>query len=120
MVSGKDCTISDAALFIMGGVLQHKLTLQPGEEKQIQMVFGVSESIEEARDIRKHFADAENVEQAFQQAVAHNMGKYASLSAHTPDDKINHIMNYWLKSRSTAASSVRRVSGITCRSQSLC
>lgn len=97
VVSGKDCTNSDAALFIVGGVLQHKITLQPGEEKRIQMVFGVSENIEEARDIRKHFADAENVEQAFRQAVAHNMDKYASLSAHTPDDKINHIMNYWLK-----------------------
>ena len=29
VVRGKDCTNSDAALFILGGVLQHKILLKP-------------------------------------------------------------------------------------------
>ena len=42
VVQGKDCTNSEASLFILGGVLQHKITLMPGEEKEIQVVFGIS------------------------------------------------------------------------------
>ena len=49
VVNGGDCTNSEAALFILGGVLQHKFILQPGETKEIRMVFGVSESLDEAR-----------------------------------------------------------------------
>ena len=97
VASGRDCTNSDAALFIVGGVLQHKITLQPGESKQIQMVFGVSEDIEEARKISRQLTENETVEAAFRETVAHNMNKYASLSAKTPDEKINNIMNHWLK-----------------------
>jgi len=97
VMSGRDCTNSDAALFIVGGVLQHKITLQPGEEKVIQIVFGVSESLEEAAQVRKSFSDRETVEAAFHRAVSYNLEKYASLSARTPDDKINSIMNLWLK-----------------------
>lgn len=97
VMSGQDCTNSDAALFIVGGVLQHKITLRPGEGKTVQFVFGVSESLEEARRVCKSFSDRETVEAAFHHAVSYNLGKYASLSAKTPDDKINSIMNLWLK-----------------------
>lgn len=97
IMSGKNCSCSDAALFIVGGVLQHKITLQPGETREIQMVFGVSESLEEARQVSGRFSEKETVETAFRETVAHNLKKYESLSARTPDEKINCIMNYWLK-----------------------
>lgn len=97
VMSGKDCTNSDAALFIVGGVLQHKITLQPGESRKIQMVFGVGEDLAEARSVAAAFRDPDIVEKAFHDTVAYNLEKYASLSAKTPDEKINHIMNFWLK-----------------------
>lgn len=97
IMSGKNCSCSDAALFIVGGVLQHKITLQPGETREIQMVFGVSESLEEARQVSGRFSEKETVETAFRETVTHNLKKYESLSARTPDEKINCIMNYWLK-----------------------
>lgn len=97
VMNGQDCTNSDAALFIVGGVLQHKITLQPGQKKQIRMVFGVSESIEEARSVQQTICDEQVVEDAFRKAVSYNLGKYASLYAKTPDEKINNIMNLWLK-----------------------
>lgn len=34
VVGGRDCTNSEAALFILGGVLQHRITLQAGESKK--------------------------------------------------------------------------------------
>lgn len=97
VVSGGDCTNSVAALFVLGGVLQHKITLQPGEDKEIDLVFGVSESLEEARDISRTFADPERVWEEYERAQKYNLGKYDSLSVKTPDAKINHIMNQWLK-----------------------
>lgn len=97
VVKGMDCTNSLAALFIMGGVLQHKIMLQPGEEKEIHYVFGVSESLEEARTVEDTYRDSAAVEQEFARAQKYNYGKYGSLSVKTPDEKMNNIMNHWLK-----------------------
>lgn len=97
VISGGDCMNSEAALFVLGGVLQHKITLQPGETKEIEITFGVSESIEEAREVSGYYADPANVCEAYERAQAYNLGKYESLSVKTPDAKINHIMNQWLK-----------------------
>ena len=97
VVSGADCTNSSAALFILGGVLQHKITVQPGEEKKINLVFGVSESVEEAREVSRKYTVSETIEKEYEYAVEYNRQKYASLSIQTPDEKINNIMNQWLK-----------------------
>lgn len=97
VVKGLNCTNSLAALFIMGGVLQHKIELKPGEEKEIQYVFGVSESLEEARTVSNTYSDPETVEQELTLTQEYNYGKYNSLSVKTPDEKINNIMNNWLK-----------------------
>ena len=97
VVKGMDCTNSEAALFILGAVLQHKITLQPGEMKGISFVFGVSESLDEARQAAKRYADEETLEREYLNAQNYNLAKYSSISVSTPDQKINHIMNNWLK-----------------------
>lgn len=97
VVKGRDCTNSEAALFILGGVLQHKFTLQPGECREIRLVFGVSASREEACQVSARYGDMQNAETAFREAQRYNYGKYSSLSARTPDGKINAVMNNWLK-----------------------
>lgn len=97
VVQGRDCTDSEAALFILGGVLQHKIVLKPGEEKEIRVIFGISRSREEAQRTMETYADRENTEQEFQEAEAYNFEKIRSLSVKTPDKKINHIMNNWVK-----------------------
>lgn len=97
VTEGMDCTNSAGALFILGGVLQHKFTLAPGEERRLTLVLGVSESMEEARAVRAQYADPCAAEEELEQTVAYNLGKYASLSVRTPDEKINSVMNWWLK-----------------------
>lgn len=100
VTEGRDCTNSEAALFILGGVLQHKILLKPGETKTINFVFGISQSCEEARKIMKKYGDSENVEREFQSALTYNYEKISSLSVKTPDKKINYIMNNWVKKQS--------------------
>lgn len=97
VVDGLDCTNSSTALLILGGVLQHKITLKAGEAKEICFVFGVSESLEEAREVSKKYTDLKTTEKEFCTTQEYNLKKYASLSIKTPDEKINHIMNLWLK-----------------------
>lgn len=97
LMKGLDCTNSEAALFILGGVLQHKFTLEPGEEKEIHLVFGISESLAEARKVSAGIQDFQAVEQSFEEAQEYNYRKIQSLSVQTPDEKINHMMNNWVK-----------------------
>jgi len=97
IVNGQDCTNSLSALFILGGVLQNKFTLSPGQEIELNFVFGVSESLEEAQEIAAKYCDKDSVEQAFKQTVIQYMNKYSNLSVNTPDERINMIMNNWLR-----------------------
>lgn len=97
VVKGKDCSNSEGALFILGGVLQHKIVLQPGQEKEIHFVFGISESLEEARSISAKYADSNIVELELQKVYDDHNRKYSGLSVRTPDEKINYIMNSWVK-----------------------
>ena len=97
VVSGRDCTNSDAALFILGGVLQHKIDLAPGEDRQIQVVLGLTRSCEEAVGVMETFRDPAGVEASFRQTVDHNLGKYRNLTVQAPDAKIGHMMNWWVK-----------------------
>lgn len=97
LLSGENCSDSDGALFIPGAVLQHKLTLLPGERREIRMVFGVAESLEEARQNAAHYTDESVQTEALQRAEARYRAKYAGLSVRTPEDKLNTIMNAWVK-----------------------
>ncbi len=97
VVKGLDCTNSEAALFILGGVLQHKLTLEAGETKEIHLVFGISESLENARKSAESIRNFRAVERAFTEVQEYNYRKIHSLFVQTPDEKINHIMNNWVK-----------------------
>ena len=97
VMEGRDCTNSEASLFILGGVLQHKITLQPGEEKEIHLMFGISSSRQEARENASVILDGRTIEEEFQRTQDYFYQKYSSLSIRTPDEKINHIMNNWVK-----------------------
>ena len=97
ITEGLDCTGSDGALFIPGAVLQHKLILDPGQEKEIRILFGTSESLTEARENSRRYLSHDAAETALRKAEAHYAGKYDGLSVRTPDERINLMMNSWLK-----------------------
>ena len=97
LLSDENCTNSDGALFIPGAVLQHKLTLLPGERREIRLVFGIAKSMEEAQQASALYMASETQSDALKKAEAHYREKYAALSVNTPDEKINRIMNLWLK-----------------------
>lgn len=97
VVSGGDCTNSTATNFILGGVLQHKLVLEPGEERTIHIVLGVSESLEEACGVSRQVFSPGKVEELLAETERFQQKKYGTMWMNTPDGKINSIMNSWLK-----------------------
>lgn len=97
VMQGGDCTNSEASLFILGGVLQHKFTLQPGEEKEFHVLFGISSSCPEAAKTVRRYTEKGTVEEEFRKAQDYSYRKISSLTVHTPDEKINRIMNNWVK-----------------------
>ncbi len=96
VAEGRDCSNSSGALFILGGVLQHKLTLAPGESRTLHFAFGVSESLKEAREVGDSLTD-DAVEAALAGAWAELRARYGSLTLSTPDGRINALMSGWVK-----------------------
>ncbi|MCM1123646.1 MAG: cellobiose phosphorylase [Eubacterium sp.] len=97
VAEGKDCTGSEAALFIPGGVLQHKLTLEAGEEKEIYMVFGVCESREEAAEVVNRYVGKDAFQKEYQRTKDAVLEKYNALSLRIPDEKLGVQLNSWIK-----------------------
>ncbi len=97
LLNGENCSNSDGALFIPGAVLQHKLSLLPGERREIRLVFGAAESLEDAQSAAAKYTAEDAQSAALKKAEAAYREKYAALSVQTPDEKLNRIMNLWLK-----------------------
>ena len=96
LFSGENCSNSSGALFIPGAVLQHKLTLLPGERKEIRLVYGVAESRQEAIACARRYTGLEQ-ETALRRTGARDLGKYAPLSAVTPDKQLDQLFSTWIK-----------------------
>ncbi|MCM1049226.1 MAG: cellobiose phosphorylase [Clostridiales bacterium] len=97
VAEGLDCTGSEAALFIPGGVLQYRLTLEPGEEKEIYLAFGVCESKEEAYETVGRYINKEAFDKEYQRTKDAVLQKYNALSLHIPDEKLGVQLNSWIK-----------------------
>ncbi|KQY94390.1 cellobiose phosphorylase [Paenibacillus sp. Root52] len=97
VVKGRDCTNSLTTLANLGGVLQNKLVLAPGEEKELYYVLGVSESLEEAVQTAEVYSTGDRITRALLETQEYQKSKYASLQIKTPDEKLNVIMNEWVK-----------------------
>lgn len=95
VAQGMDCTNSCAALFVLGGALQHKFILAPGESKTVQFALGTCESIDRARETVKMLRDDALIEAALKAKQAADRAKYTALSMRCPNARIERIMNQW-------------------------
>lgn len=97
ILKGRDLTNSVRTCYSMGGVLQNKIELLPGEEKILHFVYGISESLEGAVGVAQGLFSGDGVEKKLMETIEHQQSEYQNLSVKTPDEKINNIMNNWLK-----------------------
>ncbi len=97
LLSGDDCTNSRHTCYDTGGVLQNKITLEPGDTKTIHVIYGLSESIRQAQQLVSEKLKPDIIEKSFINTIDHYLLKYASLKCNTPDERINQLMNNWVK-----------------------
>lgn len=97
LLAGRDCTNSRRSCYDLGGVLQNKIELAPGQEKTLHYIFGLAESLDDAVRTTAGYFSADTVEKTFAGTGQKIFDMYSSLSVKTPDEKINNLMNNWLK-----------------------
>ncbi len=97
LLSGKDCSNTRRSCYDIGGVLQNKVSLEPGETREINIVYGLADSVEHAHQILKNLFQKGEIERLFTGTIDESIKKYASLSCHTPNERLNQLMNNWGK-----------------------
>lgn len=76
------------------GVLQKKLTLEPGEE--VRLVFMLGEGNREAAvPVREKYSDLREVDRAAQKLAAWWEEKFSRLQVHTPSQDMDTMLNTW-------------------------
>jgi cellobiose phosphorylase len=77
------------------GVLCHEIRLDPGEEKEIIYILGVSEAAEQIAPLVAHYAQVENVRAAFTDQKAEWDMYLSKFQVETPDARMNAMLNVW-------------------------
>ncbi len=77
-------------------VLQSKLELAPGEEREVILLLGQTVEVEEARALTRRFGRIENVLTSFKQVLASWEKILGTIEIKTPDAAMNLLVNRWL------------------------
>jgi len=97
LLEGADCTGSARSCYDVGAVIQNKIALGPGSRRVIHFIYGLSESLNEAIKTTGEYFSGNTIEKTFNATSKAIFEKYSSLSVTTPDERINYVMNNWLK-----------------------
>ncbi len=79
------------------GVLHNKITLKPGQEKEITFILGQTVGQKDAERIIAKFKDKKNVEAAYAEMLLFWEERLAPIKIETPDKDFDNIMNNWIK-----------------------
>ncbi len=77
------------------GVLCHDIRLNPGEEKEIIYILGVTEEPKQVPALIARFKRAENVREAFSILKADWQAYLGKFQVETPDAEMNAMLNVW-------------------------
>ena len=82
---------SDATI----GVTQFKLELDPGRSEKINMVVGVSDSVEDMKPLKEKYLTSMDAE--FEKLKTYHNSFIANNRFNTPDEHLNRMLNVWMK-----------------------
>ena len=76
--------------------MQRRIDLAPGEEREIVVLLGQTDRVEEAQAIVRRFEKMESVRAAFNQVTGHWEETLGLIQVKTPDSSMNLMLNRWL------------------------
>jgi cellobiose phosphorylase len=78
-------------------VLQNKITLKPGETKELQFILGQTAGQKDAERIIKKFKGKNAASKALEYTIAHWAEALAPIKVETPDKDFDVLVNNWVK-----------------------
>lgn len=94
IIEGK-CRSSIGSSDATVGVTQFKLELQPGQSETINMILGISDSVEEMEPLKEKYLA--NMDKAFEELKSYHNDFVANNRFNTPDEHLNRMLNVWMK-----------------------
>ncbi len=79
------------------GVLQHRLTLKPGQEKEFVFILGQAVGQKEAERMISKFKNQKTVNKALAETKKFWADRISPVTLETPDKDFNNLMNTWIK-----------------------
>ncbi len=77
------------------GALQVRLTLQPGESREILVMLGIGDAEQVGQPTVREFGSLERAGQEFSRLKENWHSKLQALTVHTPDPQFDSMMNTW-------------------------
>ncbi len=77
------------------GMLCHDIHLDPGEEKEIIYILGVTEKPATISDIVAWYGNSSNAQRAYSELKSDWQAYLSKLQVHTPDAEMNAMLNVW-------------------------
>lgn len=99
VMEGRDCTNSSniSDWVTNTAILQNKIELQPGETKEVLYCTGFCSSLDDAKNSVARAFQKNFFEDTTTRAECHWEDIIAHCSIETPDEKVNNLMNVWVK-----------------------
>lgn len=116
-IRGERLSNSLAACEQMVGALQHELVLAPGETAVTHVLIGAADTAETAAGIVRTLFAGDRIEKDYQTLLARKKRVSREIWVSTPDEKVNHFVNYWLKQQVQLCAEVGRDTGKGFRDQ---
>lgn len=116
VVSGK-CSNTLAACELMVGVLEHTLELKAGETIAYNVLIGATDSRSTAASMTKKIFEPGKIEMDYEKLKESKSIIVDEIVVTTPEEKINHITNAWVKQQIQLCAEAGRATGKGFRDQ---
>lgn len=111
------CSNTIASNEDMVGVLENVITLQPGETRSFHVLIGATDTMERARSMTAKLFQPGAIEQEFAAVLKSKQTMMNTIRIDTPDNKVNHLVNSWIKQQVQLCAEAGRDTGKGFRDQ---
>ncbi|MDU4694733.1 MULTISPECIES: GH36-type glycosyl hydrolase domain-containing protein [Paenibacillus] len=111
------CCNSLASNEDMVGVLENTITLQPGETRSFHVLIGATDTMDRARSMAAKLFTPGSIEREFESVVKSRQDIMNTIRIETPDEKVNHLINAWIKQQVQLCAEAGRDTGKGFRDQ---
>lgn len=92
----------------LAAAMELRAALQPGESETLHVLIGSFETEDQARRMKKRLFAPRAIEREFDRLLEEKERLVQFLQIHTPDERLNHILNTWTKQQVVLCSEVGR------------